>query len=355
MPNARGLFVFGATGYTARLILERALHVGLEPILVARNAARLEDTARRFGLEARNASSDWATLADTFEGASVVINAAGPFVNTVAPVVRACLAANAHYMDISGEVDAIEAAAKYHHDARRRGLTILPGAGFDVVPSDCLCAHVTRRLPGAHALRVAISGLELLTPGSVKTLGAELGRPTRVRRDGALREVHPGALTRSFDFGAGPRECVAVSWGDLASAYYSTGVRHIETYFEATPSVTTAVQANRFFGAFLRLPSVRAAIEQQAGFFGSEPSREERASRRAAIAVEAEGPNGRVASSRLTTPEAYTLTAETAVEIAKRLLDGDLEPGFQTPSRLYGPDFILRFAGVSRTDAEVRS
>jgi len=355
MSTAGRLVVFGATGYTAGLIVEGALRAGLEPILVARNAERLEETAGRFGLDSRSASTDGPSLARALEGASVVINAAGPFVNTVDPVVRACLAANAHYMDISGEVDAIEAAARYHHEARRRGLTILPGAGFDVVPSDCLCAHVARRLPGAQALRVAISGLELLSPGSVKTLGAELGRPTRVRRDGVLREVEPGTLTRGFDFGDGPRECVAVSWGDLASAYYSTGVRHIETYFEATPGVTAAVQANRFFGAFFRLPSVRAGIEQQAGLFGSEPSREDRAARRAAVTVEAEGPKGRIASSRLSTPEAYSLTAETTVEIAKRLLAGDFEPGFQTPSRLFGPDFILGFSGVSRTDAEVRA
>jgi short subunit dehydrogenase-like uncharacterized protein len=349
------LCLFGATGYTAGLILEAALRSEFRPVLVARDTTRLHELTSRWSLEGRPASADDpGSLRRAFAGASVVLNAAGPFVQTVQPVARACLDVGAHYMDVSGEVEAIERAASFHGEAQGRGITILPGAGFDVVPSDCLAAHVARRLPGAATLRVAISGLELLSPGSAKTLAAELGRATKVRRAGALVEIEPGTLGRKFDFGAGPVACVAVTWGDLATAHYSTGIGNIETYFEATPAVLATVQANRYFGSFYRLPWVRTGIERQARWWVRSPTREERLARRAAIAVEAEDSAGRRVESRLVTPEAYTLTAETATEIAKRLLSGETERGFQTPSRLFGADFILRFGGVSRFDVENR-
>jgi short subunit dehydrogenase-like uncharacterized protein len=269
-------------------------------------------------------------------------------------MIRACLEARVHYVDVSGEVDAIASAADWHLEASRAGVTILCGAGFDVVPSDCLAAHVFRRMPGARRLRVAISGLELASPGSLKTLGAELGRPTRVRRAGKLVEIPPGSLSRSFDFGQGPKACVAVTWGDLVSAHYSTGAENIETYFEATLGVSAVVQSNRVWGWLFRFPGVSAAVERQAALWTREPTLTEMASRRACVVVEAEDASGRVTTSRIATPEAYTLTAQTAAAIVERLLEtnADLEPGFQTPSRLFGPDFILRFDGVSRVDVE---
>jgi short subunit dehydrogenase-like uncharacterized protein len=347
--------VFGATGFTAGLVLETLLRSGTRPVLVARDLGRLHALGGRLSLDVRGASADDpGALRRAFTGASVVLNAAGPFAETVKPVVRACLEVGAHYVDVSGEVDAIESAATFHEEARQRGITVLPAAGFDVVPSDCLAAHVARRSTNASVLRVAVSGLELLSPGSAKTLAAELGRPTRVRRGGRLVEIEPGSLGRKFDFGAGPAASVAVTWGDLATAYYSTGIDTIETYFEATPGVLATVQSNRYFGSLYRLPWVRAGIDRQVKWWTRTPSREERLSRRATIVVQAEDATGRRVESRLVTPEAYTLTAETAAEIAKRLLAGESDPGFQTVSRTFGADFILGFAGVSRFDVEDR-
>jgi short subunit dehydrogenase-like uncharacterized protein len=253
-------------------------------------------------------------------------------------------------VDISGEVDSIERAAAFHHDARERGITILCGAGFDVVPSDCLLAHVAERLGGARTLRLAVSGLELVSRGSMRSLANELGRPTRVRHQGLLEAVSPGALQRSFDFGKGPAAGVAVSWGDLATAHYSTGVLNVETYFEATPSVFAVTQASRMFGGWLRSPAVREAIQRQAGMAPS-PNDRQRAERRTTLVAQAEDARGRTVSSRLSAPEAYTLTAQTASAILERFRNEDFEPGFQTPSRLFGPDFILDFEGVVRVDS----
>lgn len=347
------ILVYGATGYTAGLVIERLVRAGSRPKLSARDPVRLRAAAERFGLPYQAASLDDPTsLCRALSGAQVLLNLAGPFVHTALPAATACVELGVHYLDVAGEVDSILALRSLHEAARKAGVMLLPGVGFDVVPSDCLCAHVARRLGDVHALRVAIAGLELVSPGSLRTLVNELGRSTRVVADGQLREIAPGSRVRTFDFGSGGRAAVAVTWGDLATAPITTGASHVETYFEQTPAVAATVQLNRQFAWFYGLPWVHDALARFAPRLSRGPSSEQMASRRATIVVEAEDREGRRAASRLTTPEAYSLTAETARVITAQVLSGDHEPGFQTPGRLFGPDFILRFDGVTRWDEE---
>lgn len=348
--------IYGATGFTGRLIVEAAQKLGLAPVLAGRDAVRVEQLARSLGLDHRGASlSQPGQLADALRGMAVVLNAAGPFAATARPLLQACLQVKASYLDISGELDALEQVAAYGHEARARGVMLLPGVGFDIVPSDCLCAHVARRAARPSTLRIAVSGLELMSPGSGATLSAELGRATRVRRAGRLEELPPGELTRAFDFGSGPRLCAAVTWGDLASAHVTTGIENVETYFELTPAVALMLQSSRHGAWFFSLPGVREALAQQAKLWTPAPSAAERERRRATLVAEVEEVTGKRVAARLTTPEAYTLTARVAAEVLRRVAAADLEPGFQTPARLFGPQFILGFEGVQRTDVDNRS
>lgn len=347
------VLIYGATGFTGRLIVEAAQKLGLAPVLAGRDRVRVEQLARSLGLDYRVASlSQPGELADALRGMRVVLNAAGPFVATVRPLLQACLQVQSSYLDISGELDALEQVAAYGHEARTRGVMLMPGVGFDIVPSDCLCAHVARRAARPSRLRIAVSGLELMSPGSGATLSAELGRATRVRRAGRLQEVPPGELTRSFDFGSGPRLCAAVTWGDLACAHFTTGIEDVETYFELTPAVSAMLQSSRHGAWFFNLPGVHEALARQAKLWTPEPSAADRARRRAILVAEVEERSGRRVAARLTTPEAYTLTARVAAEILRRVAAADLEPGFQTPARVLGPEFILGFEGVQRMDVE---
>jgi hypothetical protein len=168
----------------------------------------------------------------------------GTFSTTWLPLVEACLRRGVHYLDLTGEVMVFEGIRLRGADARRRGIVLLPGVGFDVVPSDCLAAHVAAELPGARTLRLAVSGLELVSRGSARTLAELAGHQPLVRRDGQLSAIPAGSLERRFDYGSGLAASVAVSWGDLASGFM-TGIA-IETYFEATPAVRAMVAASRF-------------------------------------------------------------------------------------------------------------
>jgi short subunit dehydrogenase-like uncharacterized protein len=350
MPSS-SLLLYGATGYTGRLVASEAMRQGLRPILCGRSGSRIEALARGLGLEHRVAPLEQpARLDAVLRDVRVVLNLAGPFVRTASPLVSACLRAGSHYLDVTGEVPVVEAVRRRDVDARERDVMLMPAVGFDVVPSDCLAAHVAARLPGATHLYIGVGNLALLSRGSAKTFLQFAGKAIQVRCDGELRGVPAGTRERIFDYGDGGRPSSLVTWGDVASAYYTTGIPNIETYFETNPALRAALRLSRFFGPLLATPLWQTWLNAHADMRPEGPSDAQRAARFAVIVAEAAGGGGRRAVSRLRTPDAYTFTARCAVGVARRALDGDLEPGFQTPARVYGPDLVLAFPGVSRED-----
>jgi len=347
------LLIYGATGYSGRLITAAAVALGLRPILCGRNQVKLEAAAEPLGLEYRVAGlTEPDRLAVALCGIEVVLHAAGPFSSTARPMIDACLRAGAHYLDITGEIPVLEDLVGRDAEARARRIMVMPAVGFDVVPSDCLAAHVARRLPSASRLSIGLSGLRFATRGSAKTLAEHAGYGVLVRRDGLIAPVPPGALSRVFDYGAGPRQSLNISWGDVSSAFYTTGIPNIEVYFEATPTLQAMLMASRYLGAILSTGPWQTWLKACADMLPEGDSAEQRAAAAMVIVVEADDGAGRRACARLRTPEAYTFTGITAAAIAQRVLSGDIEVGFQTPARVYGPDFVLSLAGVSREDLE---
>jgi short subunit dehydrogenase-like uncharacterized protein len=280
------------------------------------------------------------------------LNAAGPFSRTVRPMVEACLDARVHYLDVTAEVAVLESLEQRDAEAKKRGIMILPAIGFDVVASDCLAAHVARRLPGALKLYLGLSGLALATRGSAKTMVEHAGRRVRVRRDGALAEMEAGALTHDFDFGAGPVPGANVSWGDVVTAPRTTGIANFEVYFESTPALRAMLAANRWFGWALGSAPWQALLKAQADLLPEGPSPEQRAGQEAVIVAEVEDGRGSRAAARLWTPEVYTFTALSACAVAARILAGRFETGFRTPAGVYGADLPLEIEGVWREDLD---
>jgi len=351
---AEPLIIYGATGYSGRLLTHAAVERGFRPVVCGRSAEKVEALASEHGLPHRVASvADPEQLRVAFDGATVVVNAAGPFSKTAAPILDACLAVGAHYLDITAEVPVIEAVAARHGELAARGIMAMPAIGFDVVPTDCLAAHVAHRLPDAERLSIAVTGLEFITRGSAKTLLEAVGGGI-VRRDGVVCSVPLGSIERVFDGDDGPRACVNVSLGDVATAYWSTGIPNIETYVDGTPLIRWMLASCRAFGWALDTMPMQAWLGAWADLLPEDPTggAGTRDDRSMEIMAEAEAPDGTRVRSRLRTPEAYAFTAVTGSEIVARALAGDLEPGFQTPSRVYGSDFVVGFDGVTRFDAE---
>jgi short subunit dehydrogenase-like uncharacterized protein len=227
---------------------------------------------------------------------------------------------------------------------------LMPAVGFVVVPSDCLGAHVARRLPAARRLAIGISRTDLVSRGSAKTLLAAWSDSIAIRRGGRLAAVPAGTLERCFDYGRGPSGSAAVSWGDVVTAHHTTGIADVETYLEVSPSERAMFRSQRSVPAAFRSAPVRRLLELQTKLLPEGPDVRRRAAARRVIVAEASDSAGRCARARLTTPEAYSFTAASALAVVERVLGGDFRPGFQTPALVYGPDFVLGIEGVVRED-----
>ena len=344
------LVIYGSTGYTGRLIVAEAVRRGLRPVLAGRNADALRAQAQAAGLEWRAASIDDPIALDgAIAGASVVLHCAGPFSRTWRAMSDACLRARAHYLDITGEIAVFEGLAARDAEAKRAGIMLLPGTGFDVVPSDCLAAHLASLLPGATQLSLAFMATGGASRGTLSTMVEGLGMPGAVRRGGLILPVPPGYRTRRIDFGDGRlRDATTIPWGDVSTAYHSTGIPGIEVYVRMGRGMHTALVASRWIGPVLRSRIVRGMLRELVHRGPAGPDAATRARSATLLWGEVSAPDGRRVEGWLRGPGGYDMTALTSIHLAMKALAGIAPAGFQTPSRAYGADVILEISGVTR-------
>jgi short subunit dehydrogenase-like uncharacterized protein len=254
-------------------------------------------------------------------------------------------------VDISGEILGFEALVAMDAQAKEAGIMLLPGAGFDVVPSDCLAAHLKRRLPTATNFRLFLRGVGAgVSRGTAKSAIENMHRQGMIRRNGELVQVPPAWNVRERDFGRGYTKVVSVGWGDVSTAYYSTGIPNIEAYFAMSASAINFMRSMRMIGPLLYNRVMKSILKSLVPIFLQGPKEAGRKSARAIFIGEAGDQNGERVVSKLITPEGYTCTALTTVEIMKRILRREYKTGFQTPSLAYEADFIMQFNGVKRED-----
>jgi short subunit dehydrogenase-like uncharacterized protein len=343
--------IYGANGYTGELIAREAVRRGQRPVLAGRNAEAVRALGTEMGLDHRAFALDDARAADeALSGMKAVLHCAGPFVRTSEPMADACLRSKAHYVDVTGEIDVFERLAARHAEATAAGVMLLSGVGFDVVPSDCLAAHLKRRLPSATRLVLAFHSVGGLSRGTATTMVENLHRGGLIRRDGVLTPVPAGWKTRKIDFGRGPRTVVSIPWGDVSTAYYSTEIPNIEVYTTATWPLRLAMKASRLFRPLLASPAVQSFLTRRVRAGAPGPTAEQRARGRTVLWGEVTDKAGGRAVSRLYGPEGYTFTTLTALAAVEKVLSGTAPPGFQTPAKAYGPDFVLGIEGVKRED-----
>ncbi|MEV6522116.1 saccharopine dehydrogenase NADP-binding domain-containing protein [Longispora sp. NPDC051575] len=327
--------IYGANGYTGELVARLAVARGERPVLAGRSAEPVARLARELGLD--HVAFDLADAAAHLGAVAVVAHCAGPFHATAAPMVDACLATGTHYLDITGEIAVFEALHARRAEAAAAGVALLPGAGFDVVPTDCLAAMLHARLPGATSLELAFVAGGGFSRGTARTALSGGGVMWR-RVEGRLVPVTGGAVTRSVPLPSGARTVSAIPWGDLATAYRSTGIPNITTY--------TALPAAAGVGpALLKLPWARSVADRLVRTTMTGPSAATRARTRTEVWGEVRDPDGRTATDTLVTPNAYDLTADAVLRAVPRM--AGLAPGFHTPSTAFGAGFVLELDGVT--------
>ncbi|MBC7545967.1 MAG: saccharopine dehydrogenase NADP-binding domain-containing protein [Candidatus Sericytochromatia bacterium] len=351
--------IYGANGYTGTLIAETAVAQGLHPILAGRSEARLRPLAERLGLPWRVANlDDPAAMATLLADVGIVVHSAGPFVHTAEPMMQACLAAGTHYLDITGEIPVFERAYALDAEARRRGVCLIPGVGFDVVPSDCLARYVADRVVEPWSLDIAIATDGQPSAGTAKSALESVFRGGLVRQDGALVPYAFGKGPRNIRFSDRRRLTMVIPWGDLASAYRSTRIPNITTLM-ALPreSIRTLSRMQGLLPLVLPVikglmgvPGIQALINRLIAKRILGPDADARQSGACYIWAEALDKSGEGVAAWLETADGYQFTAAAAVASVQHLL---AEPriGALTPAQAFGADFVLTIPGTRRFDS----
>jgi len=345
---AQKWLLYGANGYTGRLIAREAVARGLQPVLAGREAAKIQPLAAELNCEYRVFRLDSAAeITAALRDVSAVLHCAGPFGATAGPMTQGCLAGGVHYLDITGELDVIEAASRQHERARAAGIVLLPAVGMDVVPSDCLAAQLAEALPGSVRLELAFGGMSSISHGTAATILENIGRGGRVRQDGRIVRVPTAWKVREVPFPRGSQWAMTIPWGDVASAFYTTGIPNIEVYAAVPAGRLAVLRRFRWLARLAGLGVVQSLGRRWIDRRVKGPGEAELARGRTLFWGRVTDDTGRVAEATLETPNGYTLTVQTSLAILQQVLAGRVRAGFSTPASALGGPFIQSIPDVA--------
>lgn len=338
------ILIYGANGYAGRLIVDEAMRRGLRPIVAGRDHEAIRTIAEHRGLDHRsfNLEDHW-VLDEALRGVDLLLLTAGPFTETSQLALEACLRKRVHYVDITGEIEVFEAVYGRDAEARAQGIALLPGAGFDIIPTDCLARSLKDALPDATSLEIAFASEAEMSEGTLRTILRTAMEGGKIRRDGALRSAPLGEPRRRIPFRDRTREGVAIPWGDLSSAYRSTGIPNITTYLSREEGIfKSLLLAERLLRPLPLRRLNRRAEALLARALRSNAPLESRIRERTQLWGRAENARGESVEGTLSIGEAYLFTAKAAVESAIRIAESaDRLKGALTPSLAFGAHFIV--------------
>ena len=317
--------------------------------MAGRNEKAIGELAAELDLEFRIFDLNPHTLDASIAGMHLVLHCAGPFIATAEPMIDACIRCRIHYLDITGEINVFEMAKAKHREAAESGILVLPGAGFDVVPTDCISLHLKNRLPNATHLNLAFVTVNGgLSHGTASTMVGSLGSKGFERVNGELKKVPVGKKFLEVFFEGHRFFMMSIPWGDVSTAYTSTGIPNIVTYTGVPVSAYKILRFQFLFNWILRTRFFRrAAARFVKRRIPSGPSVEIRKKARSFVFGEVTNSKNEKVSARLSGPDGYTMTAETSLLIAQKILSGQYPPGYHTPASLFGENLILEIPGVS--------
>lgn len=346
------LVIYGSYGYTGRLISEIAAGKDLNVILSGRNKSKLKNQAEYLDLYHQAADlSNQSEMDALLKDADVVVHCAGPFINTWKAMAEACLRNKCHYIDITGEILVFEGLKKMDNRFKEAGLMVLPGAGFDVVPSDCLAVHLKEKLPDANELELAFAGLGGgVSRGTAKSMAEQTGNGGAIRRNGKIKTVLTGRYSKKINFGPKTLNAVSIPWGDVSTAYTSTEIENITVYMAMTKQGISMLRLSNIINPILRLNAIRNLLKNKINKRSAGPDSDSREKGKSLFWGKVQNKKGESFEFRMVTPEGYSLTAQSALLIAQKVLSGTYSPGYQTPATAYGKDLIFEIDGVKLED-----
>ncbi|MFA5805048.1 MAG: saccharopine dehydrogenase NADP-binding domain-containing protein [Melioribacteraceae bacterium] len=339
------LMVYGANGYSAKLIIEELISRGIKPILSGRNESALKHLSDKYDCEYRAVDLyDYKKLDTVLSGVHTVLNCAGPFKFTAKEIMEACLRCKCNYLDITGEIPAMYLAFYMNQKAKEKGVVFLPSVGFDIIPTDCLAKRLSEQMPDATHLKLGFSNKGgKISRGTWLTTLEFLGGTGRIRRDGKLIESKIGEYTidlrmKNFSFCG-----ISIPWGDVYSSYLSTKIPNVEVYIALPRLIVKSKLLLLFFLKILKVHLIKniVAIFMKKTLTG--PSKSKRDSTKTYVWGRVENSKGKMIEEVYHVMEGYNLTAKGAAECVERVLKNTLKPGTYTPSLAFGSDFMDLF------------
>lgn len=350
---SRSWLLYGATGYTGQLIAREAVRRGMRPILAGRSRQKVDALARELNCpSAIYELEDHTSLVSSLQDVAAVLNCAGPFSQTARSMMQACLASHVHYLDITGEIDVFELAHSVDEKAHRAGVVLCPGVGFDVVPTDCLALKLKLAMPDATHLTLGFDSRSGMSKGTAKTAIESAAHGGRIRTDGKLEEIPLASRTRRIDFGNGERLAVAIPWGDVSTAYYSTGIGNIEVYTATSEAALKRMRRANGLRPLLRRRWLNKLLQYAVERRLTPPSQTQRDNNPTFVWGEIRNAAGRTLTAWQRTTNGYSLTIGSSLGILSVLLGAERASGYVTPSMVVGPDFVSALPGCSEIRLE---
>lgn len=348
------LIVYGSYGYTGRLIVAELKAKKFNVILSGRNRDALQKQAEETGYPHQVVDiNDPVALKNLLQQANLVVHCGGPFRFTAKQMVNACLETKTHYTDITGEWQVFELLAGYDGAAKQAGIQIMPGTGFDVVPSDCLAVHLKKRLPSATHLQLAFAMVPGgMSRGTKKSMAESLGYGGIMRKDNELVPFTLGNDVLDLDFGTFTAKTTRIQWGDISTAWRSTGIPNIEVFAGADEKAIRNLTLSNYFGWLLRRRWMKDFILKQIDKGKSGPSAHALNTGACYLRGTVWDAEGNTRTSLFNGPNAYLLTAKTAALIAGKIMTGEFDAGYKTPAMQYGAGLALEIERTQRIDLE---
>lgn len=346
--------LYGANGYTGKLIAKLASTYNVQPILAGRTEAYIKPLADELQLPYRIIDLDnTEQLKKALSEVKLVLHAAGPYVYTAKQMIEACLQTGTHYIDINGDISVFEMLKNYDGTAKEKNIMVMPGVGFDVVPTDCIALQLKNKMPDATHLKLAFASIGGgLSHGTATTMAGKIGEGGAVRENGKIvrKPLGQKGIWVNFSAGSGGEEkklfVMSIPWGDISTAYTTTGIPNIEAYTGIAPKVYRTLKFQWAFNWLLRTNFIRNIIKKKIKAKPAGPSDEQRHKSSSLVWGEVSNASGKKITASISCFDGYTLTAHSSLIIAKKILEGNFKTGYQTPAGCYGENLIMEVPGT---------
>ena len=349
--NNNSFLLYGANGYTGGLIAKYAAQYGLQPVLAGRREDAIKPLADQLKLSYKIFDlTNTTQLIAALREVKVVVHAAGPFSDTARQMIDACLQTGTHYLDINGDISVFELIKSFDAVAKEKNIMLLPGVGFDVVPTDCMALHLKNKLPDATHLKLAFASIGgAVSHGTAKTIVNKLGEGGAARENGQIVKKTLGEKGMWVDFGTTKLFVMSIPWGDVSTAHFTTGIPNIVTYTAIKPVAYKLLKLQKLFNWLLRLEGVKNIIRKKIKQRPAGPDDEMRSKAKSLVWGEASNAKDETVTSHFTCADGYTLTALSSLIIAKKVMEGNFKPGYQTPAACYGEELIMEIPGTVKS------